>query len=85
LPEHLGGAILVPGSLRDLSAQVRVWITEANSFWDRWKLHSFWGRPHFRLQISGLLPCQRRSVCTAQEGFVRAPGGASSGAGSLRD
>jgi hypothetical protein len=30
-----GEAILVPGSLRDYSAQVRVWTTEANSFWDR--------------------------------------------------
>jgi hypothetical protein len=27
--------------------QVRVWTKEANSFWDRQKPHSFWGRPHF--------------------------------------
>jgi hypothetical protein len=50
------GAILVPRPLRDYSAQVRVWTTEPNSFWDRQKPHSFWGRPCFGLQTSSTFP-----------------------------
>ena len=34
-------AILVPRSCQDKSAQVRVWTTEANSFWDRQKPQNF--------------------------------------------
>jgi hypothetical protein len=55
-----GEAILVPGTLQNYSAQVRVWITEANSFWDR---------PCFRpsssarrqVQIPVHLPCKTRA------------------------
>jgi hypothetical protein len=67
LPEHLG----VPGSLQDYSAQVRVWTTEANSFCDRMKQHSFWERSCFgpsllpgdrsECQRSVHLPCKRRA------------------------
>jgi hypothetical protein len=67
------------------SAQVRVWTTEANSFWDRQKQHSFWGRPRFGLQTSGHLPCQRRGVRPTWEGFARAPEGAILVPRSLRD
>jgi hypothetical protein len=56
------------------SAQMRVWTTEANSFWDRQKSHSFWGRPSFWLQTSRHLPCQSRGICPALEGFAGAPG-----------
>jgi hypothetical protein len=35
------GTILAPGLRRKLSAQTRVWITEANSFWDRQEPQSF--------------------------------------------
>jgi hypothetical protein len=59
-----------------MSAQGRVWTTEANSFWDRWKPQSFWGRPCFGVQTSRLLPCQRRGVCPAQDRFTTAPGAA---------
>ena len=76
---------MVPGSLRDKSAQVRVWTTEADRFWDRQRLQGFWSRPCFGLQTSGYLPCQRRGVGPAQEGFARAHEGAVSGQGSLRD
>jgi hypothetical protein len=37
---------------------------------------SFWGRPHFGLQTSWHIPCQKRGVCPAQEGSVGATGGA---------
>jgi hypothetical protein len=80
-----GEAILVPGCLWDWSAQVRVWTTEPKRFWDRQKPHSFWGRHRFRLQTSGHLPCQRRSVLPTKEGFARAPGGAILVPGSLQD
>jgi hypothetical protein len=43
------GDILVPGLHQDYSAQVRVWATEANSFWDRREPQSFWGSPLFGL------------------------------------
>ena len=66
---HLGGlcgapegAILVPRSLRELSSQVTVWNTEAESFWDWQRPHSFWGRTRFGIQTSSHLPCQRRGV-----------------------
>jgi hypothetical protein len=36
--------------------------------------YSFWGRPHFGLQTSRHLPCQRRDVHLAQEGIARPPG-----------
>jgi hypothetical protein len=58
---------------------------EANSFWDRQKPQSFWGRPCFKLQTSGLLPCQRRGVCHAQKGFATASGGDTLVPGSHRD
>jgi hypothetical protein len=45
-----------------------------NRFWDRQKPQSFWGRPCFRLQTPGHLPCQRRGVLIAQEGFAKASG-----------
>jgi hypothetical protein len=32
---------------------------------------SVYGRPCFRLQTSGHLPCQRIGVCPAQEGFAK--------------
>jgi hypothetical protein len=63
---------LVPRFCQDWSAQERVWTVEANSFWDRQKPQSFWGRPLFWLQTSGHLPFQRRGVCPAQEGFATA-------------
>jgi hypothetical protein len=44
--------------------------TEAHSFWERRELQSFRGRPRFRLQTSGDLPCQRRGVCPAQEMMI---------------
>jgi hypothetical protein len=47
--------------LRDKSAQVRVWTTKANSFWDR---------PRFRLQTFGHLSCQRRGIFPAREDFA---------------
>jgi hypothetical protein len=65
---------LVPRLLRDYSAQVRVWTTEANSFWDRQKPHSFWGRPHFGLQTSGHLPCRRRGIRPTWKAFAKVPG-----------
>jgi hypothetical protein len=37
----LAADILVPGFHQEYSAQVRVWNTEANSFWDRWEPQSF--------------------------------------------
>jgi hypothetical protein len=46
---------------------------------------SLWGRPHFRLQTSGHLPCQRAGVLPAREGFTGAPGEAILIPGSLRD
>jgi hypothetical protein len=67
---------LVPGLHRDLSAQVRVWTTEANSFWDR---------PLFGLQTSWHLPCQRRGVHPTQEGFAGASVGAILVPGSHQD
>ena len=78
-------AILVPRSLRDWSSQVRVWTTEADSFWDLQRWQGFWGRPRFRLQTSAHRPCQRRGVHPTQEGFDRGPEGAISDPGSLRD
>jgi hypothetical protein len=54
---------------------VRVWTAEANSFWDRQSAQSFWSRPHFRLQTSRHLPCQRRGVWPAWEGFATTSGG----------
>jgi hypothetical protein len=56
-----------------------VWAGEsvgyrANSFWDRQKPHSFWDRPRFGFQASGHLPCLRRSVHPARQGFAGAPG-----------
>jgi hypothetical protein len=65
----------IPGFCQDWSVQVRVWTAEANSFWDRQKSQSFWRRPCFRCQTSGLLPCQRRGVHPAQEGIATASGG----------
>jgi hypothetical protein len=59
------------------------WLQKLHSFWDRQKQHSFWDRHLFRLQTSGHLPWQRRGVGPAQEGFVRAPGGAILGPRSL--
>jgi hypothetical protein len=64
------GYILDPGLHRDYSAQVIVWITEANSFWDRWEPQSFGGSPLFWLQTSRHLLCQRIGVCPAREGFA---------------
>jgi hypothetical protein len=64
------GDILVLGLHRDYSAQVWVWTTEANRFWDRQEPQSFWGSPLFWFQTSGHLPCQRIGVCLAQEGFA---------------
>jgi hypothetical protein len=78
---HLGS--LIPPRL--VCVGERVWTTEANSFWNRWKPHSFWGRPHFGLQTSGHLLCQRRCVHPAREGFEGAPGGAILVPGSLQD
>jgi hypothetical protein len=49
---------------------------EANSFWVRQKPQSFWGKPHFRLQTSWHLPCQRRGVHPDLEDFTTASGGA---------
>ena len=46
---------------------------------------SFWGRPHFRLQIYWHLPCQRTGVLPALEGFAGASGEAILVPGSLRD
>jgi hypothetical protein len=46
---------------------------------------SFWGRHHFRIQTWGHLPCQRRGVHPAWEGFTGAPGGAILVSGSLWD
>ena len=48
---------------------------EANSFWVRQKPQSFWGKPHFRLQTSWHLPCQRRGVHPDLEDFTTASGG----------
>ena len=47
-----------------------------NRFWDRQKPQSFWGRPCFRLQTSGHLPCQGKGVHPAKEGFTTASGAA---------
>jgi hypothetical protein len=63
-------------TIKEESAQVRVWTTEANSFWDRQKPQSFQGRLHFRLQTSEHLPCQRRGVHPNWKSFDAAPGGA---------
>ena len=48
----------VPGFHQDWSAQVRVWTAETNSFWDRQKPQSFWGRSCFGLQTSRHLPAR---------------------------
>jgi hypothetical protein len=63
--------ILVPRLHLKLSVQVRVWTTEANSFCDRPKQHSFWERSCFgpssstkrrsKRQITVHLPCKRRA------------------------
>ena len=60
------------------SGQCQHWVTWAQSLQTppRSLEDSFWGRPRFGLQTSGHLPCQRRGVCPAQEGFARAPRGA---------
>ena len=65
------------------------------STWSPWALsqwthtrsleESFSDRPHFELKTSGHLPCKRRGVCPAQEGFARAPGGVILVPGSLQD
>jgi hypothetical protein len=62
--------ILVPGLRWEFSAQVRVWTTEANSFWNRWEPQSFWGSSIFGPQISGHLPGQRIDVHPARVGFA---------------
>lgn len=51
---------------QDWSVQVRVWTTEAKSFWNRQKPQSFWGRPCFGVQTHRHLPCQRRGVRPTQ-------------------
>jgi hypothetical protein len=67
---HLGSGIpprlVSPGESLD---------AEANSFRDKKKPQSFWGRLCFGHQTSGLLPCQRRGVWPAWEGFGTASGG----------
>jgi hypothetical protein len=65
-----------PGS-QTPSGQCQHWVTWAWSWWTppRTLEDSFWGRPHFNLQTTGHLPCQRRGIFPAQEGFARAPGG----------
>lgn len=69
--EHLGEASWFPDPSETGSDQVRLWTTEANGFWDRWKPDSFWGRPLFELKTSGWAPsCQRRGVHPALEGFA---------------
>jgi hypothetical protein len=62
-------AILVPGLCRGQSAQVRVWTTEASSFWDTRGPQSFWGSAVLRLQTSSHLPGQRTGVHPAWEAF----------------
>ena len=64
------GEILDRGLHQDYSAQVRVWTTEANSFWDSQEAQSFSGSPLFGPQISGHLPVQRIGVHLAQECFA---------------
>jgi hypothetical protein len=66
--QQLGEPSWVPRFGLDWSAQVRVWTAEANSFWDRQNTQSFWGRPSFEPQTSGLHPCQRRGIRPAREG-----------------
>ena len=64
------GAILVPGLCGGQSAQVRVWTTEASSFWDRREPQSFWVSAVFGLQTSVHLPGQRTGVRPAWEAFA---------------
>jgi hypothetical protein len=64
------GAISVPGLSGGQSAQVRVWTTEASSFWDRREPQSFWVSAVFRLHTSGHLPGQRTGVHPAWEAFA---------------
>jgi hypothetical protein len=67
-------ATLVPGLRGGQSAQVRVWTTEASSFWDRREPQSFWGGTVFVLQTSGHLPGQRTCVCPSWEDFASGSG-----------
>jgi hypothetical protein len=69
-------AILVPGLRGGQSAQVRVWTTEASSFWDTREPQSFWGSAIFRLQTSIHLPGQRTGVRPAWEAFASGSTGA---------
>jgi hypothetical protein len=62
LPQHLGEPSWVPVFRKIWSAQVRVCTAEADSFWDRQKPQTFWGRPCYGLQTPGHLPCQRRHL-----------------------
>jgi hypothetical protein len=62
--------------LRVNSGQVRVWTTEASSFWDRREPQSFWGSTIFGLQTSGHLPSQRTGVHPAWEAFASGSAGA---------
>jgi hypothetical protein len=77
-PQHMGEPFWVPRFHQDWSAQVRVWTSKANSFWDRQKPHSFWGRSCFGLQTPRHLPRQRRGVhpsnpISARPGYPNTP------------
>jgi hypothetical protein len=68
--------MLAPGLRRKMSAQTRVWTTEANSFWDRREPQSFCGSAIFGLQTSGHLSGQRSGVCPAGEALPSGSSGA---------
>jgi hypothetical protein len=70
------GAISVLGLHCGESAQVRVWTTEASSFWDRQESQSFWGSADFGLQTSGHLPGQRTGIHPVWEAFASGSAGA---------
>jgi hypothetical protein len=72
---------------QDPSGRQQHWVTWAQNRQTppRSLEDSFWDRPHFGLQTSGHLPCQRRGVLPAREGFAGTPGGAILVPGSLWD
>jgi hypothetical protein len=62
LLEHLGEPSWFPDP-SETSLQVRVWTTEANSFCDRPRQHSFWDRSCFRPSSSARREVRNPDIC----------------------
>jgi hypothetical protein len=76
LLEHLGEPSWIPELSETSLHRWEYGLQKLHSFWERQKQPGFWGRPHFGLQTSRHLPCQRIGVHPAQKGFAGAPWGA---------